>query len=316
MRHDKGTLSLTSRLPFEVGQEHPVMVNPHIFGGLLDIGITSVEAHKNALTITTQTGMLARVPVIPDPHRVMELRLSEGGSEVSPEQFQEWLDLAVIISKAINRYTGAAYTYRSNIFVFNSSVMIAARLNKGWPLPCIANPRLLARILAHASTDPVKAAICSENEVLVKTTSGTVLRAESAEEQLPNQPVDMLARYKSHLAPSVQALNGTELRDAATQLRLISEAFGQTAAHEEVRVTADAKGVTLRHQDNKLHFPCEGWSLGRLDVPLRSFMTLSAIPADCTEVQIVCAPTPGSPTPLIFRAGNLSFFMAAAARGE
>lgn len=316
MRHDIGTLSLSSKLPVEVGRDHPVMVNPHIFAGLLGIGITSIEAHKNALTIKTQTGMQAKLPVVPDPHRVMELRLSEGGSAIEAGQFVEWLNQAVVISKAINRYTGSAFTYRSNVFVYNSSVMVAARLTKGWPAPCIANPRLLANILAHTSGDPVNAAICSETEVLVKTTSGTVLRAESAEDQLPNQPVDMLARYKSHLAPAVQTLGAHELRDAAVQLRLVAEAFGHTASNAEVKVNADAKGVTLRHQDNKVHFPCEGWTLGQLDVPLRSFITLSAIPADCSEVHIVSAPQTGSPSPLIFRAGNLSFFMAAAARGE
>ncbi len=316
MRHDKGTLSLSSRLPFEVSKDHPVMVNPHIFGGLLDIGITSIEAHKNSLSIKTQTGMQAKLPVIPDPHRVMELRLSEGGSEVGPEQFEEWLSQTVTISKAINRYTGSAYTYRSNVFVYNSSVMVAARLKKGWPTPSIANPRLLANIMVHLAMDPVEAAICSETEVLVKTRAGTVLRAESAEDQLPNQPVEMLARYKSHAAPSAQVFDAHELRDAAIQLRLVAEAFGQSAANAEVKVTADAKGVTLRHHDNRVHLPCEGWGIGQLDVPLRSFITLSAIPNDCEEVHIVCAPKTGAPTPLIFRAGNLSFFMAAASRGD
>lgn len=316
MRHDTGTLSLSSKLPVEVGRDHPVMVNPHIFAGLLGIGITSIESQKNALSITTQTGLRAKLPVIPDPHRIMELRLSEGGSEVGSEQFVEWLHHAVAISKAINRHTGSAYTYRSNVFVYNSSVMVTARLKKGWPAPCIANPRLLANILTHTTADPVQAAICGETEVLVKTVSGTVLRAESAEDQLPNQPVEMLAQYKSHQAPSVQTLGALELRDAAVQLRLVAEAFGQMPANAEVSVTADSKGVTLRHKDNKVHFPCEGWKLGRLDVPLRSFITLSAIPADCSEVDIVSAPKPGSPAPLIFRAGNLSFFMAAAARGE
>ncbi|MDT8992840.1 hypothetical protein RQP54_18345 [Curvibacter sp. APW13] len=315
MRHDVGTLSLSSQLPVLIDHDYPVMVNPHIFGGLLDIGITEIQSQKNGLSIKTTTGLHAKLPVIPDPHRVMELRLSEGGSAVDPEEFAAWLKQAVTISKAISRHAGSAYTYRSNVFVFNSSVMVAARLKKGWPVPCTANPRLLASILAHTAADPVKAAICAESEVLVKTASGKVLRAESAESQLPNQPVDMLARYKTHTAVAIQTIPAQDLCKAAIQLRCIAEAFGKSVAGADVKMAADASGVTVQLQDNKIHFPCDGWTLGKLDVPLQSFITLSAIPTDCDEVHVVSAPHTGSPSPLIFRAGNLSFFMAAAARG-
>ncbi|BDT74053.1 hypothetical protein os4_36060 (plasmid) [Comamonadaceae bacterium OS-4] len=316
MRHDVGTLSVNSELPVAVGKDHPVMVNPHIFAGLLDIGITAITVHKNALAITTQTGMEAKVPVIPDPHRVMELRLSEGGSEVEASLFVEWLNQSVAIGKAIGRHSGVVYTYRSNAFVFNSSVMIAARLSKGWPVQCTANPKLLANIIAQSAQDEVKRAICSDTEVLVKTASGTVLRAESAEDQLPQQPIEMLARFKAHTAPPLQVLNAGDLRDAAMQLSLISEAFGPSVANAEVHMTADAKGVTVKLLDSLVHFACEGWKLGNLNVPMRSFLTLRAIPVECNEAQIVASPTPGSQSPLVLRAGNLTFFMAAAAQGD
>lgn len=316
MRHDVGTLSMNSELPVGVGKEHPVMVNPHIFAGLLDIGITAINVQKNALAITTRTGMHAKLPVFPDPHRVMELRLSEGGSEVDAALFVEWLTQVVSIGKAIGRHSGVVYTYRSNAFVFNSSVMIAARLTKGWPVPCSSNPRILANILTQTLGDGVTRAIVSESEVLVKTVSGTVLRAESAEEQLPQQPVEMLARFKSHTAPSVQTLNARDLRDAAVQLRLVAEAFGPTVANAEVKISADSKGLAVRFNDNLVHFACDDWKLGHLEVPMRSFLTLTAIPEDCSEAHIVASPSPESASPFIVRAGNLSFFMAAAARED
>lgn len=316
MRHDVGTLSVNSELPVGVGKDYPVMVNPYIFAGLLDIGITAINVQKNALTITTQTGLKAKLPVIPDPHRVMELRLSEGGAEVEPTLFVEWLNQAVAIGKAIGRYSGSVYTYRSNNFVFNSSVMIAARLSKGWPVPCSANPKLLSNIIAQSSEDEVKRAICNETEVLVKTASGKVLRAESAEDQLPQQPIEMLARFKAHSAPATQSLNAVDLRDAAIQLRLIAEAFGVAESNEEVYISADAKGLTVKLLDSLVHFACDGWKLGNLNVPMRSFLTLSAIPTTCKEAHIVASPTTGNQSPLVLRAGNLSFFMAAAARGD
>lgn len=316
MRHDIGTLSMSSALPVKAGQGDPMMVNPHIFAGLLDIGITSIDQVRNALDIRTKTGLSARLPVVVDPHRNMALRIGAGGVEVPPELFVEWLTASVAIAKAMGRAVGSIYTYRSNVFAYNSSVMVAARLSKAWPTPSTANPRLLANILAAVDGCTITSAQCSETEVLVRTDKAKVLRAEAQEEPTPQQPVDMLARFKSHIAPAIQSLPANALRDVVHQLRLVADAFGNVSAAAEVRMCPDAKGLMVRLLDNKVHVPCEHWTLGRLDVPFRSFVTLGAIPNDSSEVHFVSAPSVRPSAPLVLRSGNLSFFMAAAARGE
>lgn len=313
VRRDTAGISITVPLPCDAGTPYPIKVDPSILDGLMKAGIAHVSTTQKTLGITTQTGLVAQLPFVPDPHRSTQLRLSQDGERIEPERMQEWLEAVVTVGRALGRSNATVYTYRSFVFAHNTEVMLASRLSKAWPIPCSSNPQMLAQLQRAVSNECIVDALCNQTEVLVKTAQGGVFRGESLEHQIPQSPWSMLVKYRSHVAPSIQAFPGAGLRVALEQLLVAASARGPSSSNVFTQWVGRGENLRIKLGDDHAHVVCNGWNLGQWEVPLRSLASLVAIAGD-DGVDIVCAPEPGKPSPLVFRAGRYSCFMAANAR--
>lgn len=319
MRHDVGAFAKSTPLPVDVSKNYPVMVSPELFGGLLKMGIKSIEsAGSNAISITTMTGLQAKIPVVTDPHRNLNLSISKESTNVDPQLFNAWICASVSIAKAIPRATNV-YTYRSNAFVYNNYVMVTARLTKAWPLATVANVKHLGLLWSEINRTTVTSARCTMSEILVETSEGQALRVEAEEEAMPLQPVTMLAKLKAHVATPLLAIDAQALRVAAEQIAVVAQAATMLSSAKNVDhvVFSQDKGtLVLRAQGDRIHIGSVQWPFGAIRVQTKAFAALQEIPARCTEVQIIAVPNKGISSPLVLRADDLSFFMAASGEDE
>lgn len=315
MRHDIGALAKAAPLPCGELGDIPMMVDPELFQGLLKLGIKTMRADRNSLSIQTTTGLKARVPVMVDPHRNMRLSISSECESVDPAKFKEWMQAAVAVSKAVAK-SNSVYTYRSSIFSYNKHVLVAVRLSAPWPLPTVANAKHVGTIWNDISDVELEMASCTSSEILVRTKGQVTTRVEAEEETMPLPPLELLAMVKPHLQKVKLVFEAAQLRAAVDQIVVVAQAaraikdFSQ-AGNEFVEFVPSGSALTMRFNANTVHLDVP-WNLGAIKVPFRAFTALAAIPHDCATVDVVAAPTESATTPLVLRAGAMSFFLAAA----
>lgn len=310
LRHDTGAVARSATLPCKLDSaaESPVMVNPELFSGLMKMGIKSLKGHNNALTVHTQSGLKARIPVVHDPHRNMQLSIGKDGIEVQPGLFQSWLDAALLIARGTSE--AMTYTYRSTTFAFNRHVMIAARLAKGWPLPSITSSKHLQPIQQSIAGHEIAEVSCTSSEILVKTTSAHAVRVESAEMTMPEQPIGMIAQYKPHTLPPLLSVDASLLMDAIQQVVVVAQANRVNDTHV-VELVPHKGYLVIRSTWTQVHIEGVAWPFGTVKVPFKGFASLIALAGKFDLVEVVSVPTPERPSDvLIIRAGVFSFFLA------
>lgn len=311
MRHDRAGMALTMPLPCGNAGPTPLMIDPERFGGLIAMGITEISQGCDALSVTTATGLRARLPALADPHRNMTLEAGSEPKSIAPALFTEWLAAGLALTAASG--SAVLYTYRSNAFVFTRLAMAAARLSAGWPMPSVMDAtqlRDIKRLIGQAPVDSVQA---SRALLLVKS-QGRVLRLEAREATMPAAPIELLAQCKVHRLASMGEIESAALAAAVTQIALTHAAHGplrEDAGDPRVEVRLSLKGMALRTKLASVEIPGQLPSAQPVVTSLSALKILQAAPQFGDATHLVAYPdTPGA-TAIAMRAASTSMRVAA-----
>lgn len=311
LRHDRAGVAVSMPLPCGDAGPTPLMIDADRFAGLIDMGITSIDQARNALSISTKTGLRAVLPALADPHRAMELAAPEEHESIAPDLFSEWLDAALALTTAAS--STVVCTYRSHAFVFNRRAMAATRLSTGWPMPSVVDAQLLRylkRHIAEKSVDSVKAS----KVLLLVQAQARVLRIEVKDAQLPQTPIEMLANAKAHKLPSLGELRSEEVAAAVRQIAL-THAANSTAREVDaaIEMKPSVRGLVLRSRLASVEIDGRLPAIPTAKTSLSALKMLQAAPQFSETIQLLAYPGHENASAFIVRAGTTAFFMAATA---
>ena len=317
-RYDKGATATTMPLPCRGAGDTPIVVNPELFAGLMKMGVLSIEKRANAVSVVTTTGLQARIPVMLDPFRKLELTVGKDSSAVDPDLFMAWLRLAAIASRTLKSHS--IYTYRSNVFTYNRVALVASRLPSAWPVPAVSSAKHVNAIQTALCEKAVVSAYCSRNEILVRTDT-MAMQVESTDETMPQPPIDLLSKFKPHSASTLASVDAQTFRSASEQMALVAQALTSRKAElqvdeQMVDFCPEKGGLTVSSSGASIFMEGVRWVGSPIRTPLRAFAALSTIGRDVQTMDLIAAPAAGRSSPLVLRAAETSFFLAAEAGAE
>lgn len=311
LRHDKAGMALTMPLPCGDAGPTPLMIDPEKFSGLIAMGITEIAQLRNALSVTTATGLRARLPALADPHRNMALEVGSEPRRIAPALFSEWLAAGLALTAASG--SAVLYTYRSHAFVFSRVAMAATRLSAGWPMPSVIDAAHLRDIKRHIGPGPVDSVEASRALLLVKS-QGRVLRLEARDATLPPAPIELLAQCKLHSLASIGEMESLALAAAVKQIALTHAAHGslcEDAGDPRVEVRFSPRGMSLRTRLASVEVRGQLPSAQPMTTSLSALKILQAAPQfDATTHLVVYPDAPGA-TAIALRAASTSMRVAA-----
>lgn len=319
IREDVGSIARMMMLPDGVDVDPiPLMVNHELFAGLMQMGVVTVEKQKNALKISTQTGLRALLPALPDPHREIELGLSSDEQSIDPGLYAEWFKAATTATQIVGR-NATVFTYRKNVFCFTREAMVSVRLSKPWPLPTVTAAKHIARLQQETRDTRVVTANATTTELLIRTETRATIKVESEAQTMPLEPNNMLAAYKTHSMKSLSQLDAQAFRSVATQLMLAEQAsagFGRaiSGASKFVEIAPGKNALHFQLGENEVCVDGVDWTFNRIQVPMTAFKLLAALPQDIVQLDVMVVPAATEVGPFILKMGDVSIFLVAQGR--
>ncbi len=312
VRHDRPGMTVSGPLPSGTLEGDPIVIKHEQFAGLQQMGITHLAQGQHRITVETKTGLRANIPFMVDPYRTIELRIAADATAIHPPNFIEWADTVVMVARAMG--TPTAMTYRSSVFAHSRSVMIVARLETGWPAPCVIAADEVRSMRAKVGPCVPDKVRISTNQIFVQSASMKALM-DTPDLPIGQAAVDLIAALKPHTLPVITEVNSSALADAIQQIA-VAESASSAPRHDKentaVELSIGPNGLKLKTRVASVVLPTkEGVTLEPLVVPMSTLRVLAHIADWGDTAQIVKWALDSQKEKIIFRCGRCSFIFAA-----